>query len=167
MSFPAPSTNQEWMILGLGCGFALAVIEIIRLRIVLHRQKQRMVIPVIELEPSLADTELYLSNNSACYAKAITPEDIQVTLDYGFKKTFRVRFSPIEKLAPQEKVPLTYTIFDGEFRIEADNLNPLKAQLAVASFTLRLSYTNMENIRYRSVIVKNKDKASIQELKTS
>ena len=110
----------------------------------LEKEKRKQSMPLITMELNTTDDwGVFLVNDSYCYAKNINIENLDVVIDYGFKKHIALKFSPLEILKPGAKTKLNYRVFDGEYEITVtDSLNILN-HFSDAPIEMLLSYENI------------------------
>src|SRR3989338_2349591 len=94
--------------------FALiaALYKIRTLKEALAQEKRKRSMPLLALEINTEnDRGVYLINDSYCYAQNIKIQDLDVVVDYGFKKHITLKFPTIDVLKPSAKIKLDYRIF--------------------------------------------------------
>ncbi len=143
----------------------LAIRKVKDLEKTLEEEKRKRSMPLITMEVNTDDDMgVFLINDSYCYAKNITIEDLDVVLDYGFKKHLLLKFPPLEILKPSARVRLNYNIFDGEYDItDTDSLNILN-HFTDAPIEMRLRYENIEGSPFSAKIATEKDRYVIKEV---
>jgi len=131
----------------------------------LEEEKRKRTMPLINLEVNTSDDlGVFLINDSYCYAKNITVEDLDVVVDYGFKKHITLKFPPLDVLKPSARIKLDYNVFDGEYDItNTDSLNILN-HFADAPIEMRLRYENIEGGPFTATIGTQKDKYVIKKV---
>ncbi len=155
------------MILALLVGGMLisSRIRIAQLKQALRLEKDRNKVPVLTFSIDPAQQLMVLINEGSCTAKDIVIEDLPVTLDYQFKKTVRLSFTPIPALHPTQNTPLAYTIHEGEYNITKEVADSFFGHLLTASFEACLKYANFQNIYFSAILQCTKGHVRIAEIK--
>ena len=82
-----------------------AIYRIRNLKRTLAEEIRKRSMPLLGLEVNTeANKGVFLVNDSYCYARNIRLNDLDVTVDYGFKKHITLKFPPIDVLKPSAKV---------------------------------------------------------------
>ena len=76
--------------------------KIKRLQALLEEEKKKRTFPLLVFSINRDELKAYLKNESYCYAKHVQIDDIDLTVDYGYKKTLKLRFDPILMLKPNQ-----------------------------------------------------------------
>lgn len=129
-------------------------------------EKRKRTMPLITLEVNTDnDFGIFLVNDSYCYAKNIVTDDLDVVVDYGFKKHITLKFDPVEILKPNGKSKLNYRVFDGIYDVTSpgDKKNILN-HFSDAPIEMRLRYENIEGGPFAAIIVSEKDHYIIKEV---
>ena len=145
---------KDTIIALLACALIWAIYKIRSLKQTLAQEKHKRSMPLLALEVNTeADRGVFLVNDSYCYARNIRLNDLDVTVDYGFKKHITLKFAPIDVLKPSAKVRLDYRIFDDKYDITSstDSLNILN-HFSDAPIEMRLRYENIEGGPFAAVI---------------
>jgi len=131
----------------------------------LEEEKRKRTMPLINMEVNTDDDlGVFLINDSYCYAKNITIEDLDVVVDYGFKKHITLKFPPLEVLKPSARIKLNYNVFDDGYDItNTDSINILN-HFSDAPIEMRLRYENIEGGPFAATIGTEKDKYIIKEI---
>ena len=131
----------------------------------LKEEKRKRSMPLITMDVNTDDDlGVFLTNDSYCYAKNITIEDLDVVVDYGFKKHLILKFQPLEILKPNARIKLSYNIFDDGFDItNTDSLNILN-HFTDSPIEMRLRYENIEGGPFTATIGTEKDHYVIKEI---
>jgi len=131
----------------------------------LEQEKRKRSMPLITMELNTTDDlGVFLLNDSYCYARNIKIEDLDVVIDYGFKKHITLKFDPLEMLKPSAKIKLNHRVFDDEYEITStDSINVLN-HFSDSPINMRLRYENIEGGPFAATIVPEKDKYVIKEV---
>src|SRR3989338_2587025 len=131
---------------------AMNKIRVLKETLAIEKRKQSM--PLITMNVDTKnDIGVFLINDSYCYAKNINIEDMDVTVDYGFKKHLTLKFPPLEILKPGAQMKLNYRVFDEEYDVTAtDSVNILN-HFSDAPTEMRLRYQNIEGNPFTARIV--------------
>ena len=131
----------------------------------LEEEKRKRTMPLITMEVNTDDDlGVFLINDSYCYAKNITVEDLDVVVDYGFKKHITLKFPPLDVLKPSARIKLDYTVFDDGYDItNTDSVNILN-HFRDAPIEMHLRYENIEGGPFAATIAMEKDKYVIKEV---
>ena len=156
---------QETIILILGVIVVLCLIEIFDLKKLLIKEKKKRLIPLVNLEIDTTDANLYLKNHGDGPVTNITFEVCQVTLEYEFKKELTLKIERVPMLLPGQRYKLQFQVFEKDYNITPSVKRSFATNLLNSSFSLPLYCTNMEGIPFRVIIVKEKNRFSIQEVK--
>jgi hypothetical protein len=154
-----PMDYQLLLYIALGLFAMLAVIlanagaKIRSLRKLLEEERRKRTFPMLVFRVDKTDLKAYLKNESYCYAKQISFDDLDLTVEYGFKKKLKLRFDAIAMLKPGQEVRLTYRVFDNDFDVTPQSPDSLVLQFHDNPFTMQLGFENLENEKFRSTIV--------------
>jgi hypothetical protein len=120
----------------------------------LEEEKRKRSMPLLTLEVNTdSDYGIFLINDSYCYAKNINIIDLDVVVDYGFKKHITLKFDQVEMLKPNGRSKMNYRVFDGEYdTTTSDSVNILN-HFPDAPIEVRLRYENIEGGAFTSTIV--------------
>jgi len=131
----------------------------------LEEEKRKRSMPLITMEVDTdKDMGVYLINDSYCYAKNIDIEDMDVIVDYGFKKHITLKFKPLEVLKPSARIKLSYNVFDDDYDITStDSLNILN-HFTDAPLEMRLRYENIEGGPFAAIISSEKDQYVLKKV---
>jgi len=131
----------------------------------LEEEKRKRTMPLITMEVDTDDDMgVFLINDSYCYAKNIDIEDLDVVVDYGFKKHITLKFKPLEVLKPSARVKLDYSVLDDGYDIsDTDSLNILN-HFTDAPIEMRLRYENIEGGPFTATIGSEKDRYVIKNV---
>ena len=142
------------------------IAKIRTLKETLVQEKRKRSMPLVALEVNTTDDlGVYLINDSYCYAKNLTIKDLNVVIDYGFKKHLTLKFEPVDVLKPGKNIKLTYRVFDGEYDItETDSLNILN-HFADSPLEIHLQYSNIEDSPFLARICLEKNQYVLKEVK--
>ncbi len=124
----------------------------------LEEEKRKRSMPLITMEVATdGDMGVFLINDSYCYAKNINIEDMDIVVDYGFKKHITLKFEPLEVLKPSARIKLSYNVFDdGYDTTKTDSLNILN-HFTDAPIEMRLRYENIEGGPFAATIGSEKN----------
>jgi len=119
----------------------------------LEEEKRKRSMPLITMEVDTdKDMGVFLINDSYCYAKNINIEDMDIVVDYGFKKHITLKFKPLEILKPSARMKLSYNVIDDGYDItNTDSLNILN-HFNDAPIEMRLKYQNIEGGPFAATI---------------
>jgi len=131
----------------------------------LEEEKRKRSMPLITMEVDTDDDMgVFLINDSYCYAKNIDIEDLDVVVDYGFKKHITLKFKPLEFLKPSARTKLSYNVLDDGYDISnTDSLNILH-HFTDAPIEMRLRYENIEGGPFTATIGSEKDQYVIKNV---
>jgi len=143
----------------------LALRKVKALEKTLEEEKRKRSMPLITMDVNTDnDFGVFLINDSYCYAKNITIEDLDVVVDYGFKKHITLKFQPLEILKPSARTKLSYNVFDdGYDTTKTDFLNILH-HFTDAPIEMRLRYENIEGGPFKATIISERDQYTIKEV---
>lgn len=145
-------SSLAWQDLAIGIlsiALVVAGVIIFRLRGRLREEIRKSHFPLLVVMREASDRRVYLQNDSYCYAKNIRIADVQLTVDYGFKKIVTLKFYPIDMLRPGEKALMHYRVFDGEHEVHVDKAVYLLSNNAVPGIEIFVDYENLENISFK------------------
>jgi len=131
----------------------------------LKEEKRKRSMPLITMEVDVDnDKGVFLINDSYCYAKNINIEDLDVVVDYGFKKHITLKFEPLDILKPSARIKLSYNVLDDGYDItNTDSLNILN-HFTDAPIEMRLRYENIEGGPFAATIGVEKDRYVIKDV---
>ena len=131
----------------------------------LEEEKRKRSMPLITMEVDTDDNMgVVLINDSYCYAKNNDIEDMDVVVDYGFKKHITLKFKPLEVLKPSARIKLSYNVIDDGYDISnTDSLNILH-HFTDAPIEMRLRYENIEGGPFAATIGSEKDQYVIKNV---
>ena len=131
----------------------------------LEEEKRKRTMPLINMEVDTNDDMgVFLINDSYCYAKNIDIKDMDVVVDYGFKKHITLKFKPLEILKPSARIKLSYNVFDDEDDITTDNSFNILNHFTDAPIEMRLRYENIEGNPFLATIGPEKDQYVIKNV---
>ena len=156
-------------ILAAVCGMLLVIVsnssaKIKTLRKLIEEERKKRTFPMLIFRVDADELKTYLKNESYCYAKHIVIEDLDLTVEYGFKKRLLLRFDPINMLKPNQELPLSYHVFDNDFDVTSQSPNSLVLQFNDNPFTMNLNFANLENEKFRSTVVWQENAYVIKEV---
>ncbi|HQP10987.1 MAG TPA: hypothetical protein PKV41_06355 [Candidatus Omnitrophota bacterium] len=128
-----------------------------------ERRKRSMPFLTVEVNTE-NDFGVFLINDSYCYARNIRMDDLDVIVDYGFKKHIRLKFDPLETLKPNGRSRLNYRVFDGEFDTTATDATNILNHFQDAPITMHLYFENLEGGPFASTIVAEKNQYIVKEV---
>ncbi len=146
------------------------ILEIRKLKKTIASETQKRLIPQLSLEFNSdiedKDSGFYLKNESLFLARDITIENTELTLtDFGFKKTFLLKFDDVGLLKAQEKIRLKLQVLDLNKDFLPDVTEKIIPHLISPSFKILLYYSNIENIKFSATFLKINDTFHISSLK--
>jgi hypothetical protein len=153
---------KDWLIAITLCILVFCILEIRKLKKTIAGETQKRLVPQLNLEFNSdiehKDSGFHLKNESLFLARDITIENPELTLnDFGFKKTFLLKFDGIALLKPQEKIRLKLQVLDLNGEFLPDVTEKIIPHLISPSFEIRLCYSNIENIKFSVVFLKTKE----------
>jgi len=145
--------------------FLIASAKIRKLEEQLEEEKRKRTFPLLTFNVNRDDLKVYLTNDSYCYARNITFDDMNITADLGFKKHLTVKFDPIDMLKPNQQVQLNYNISDGEYDLTDQSPDSVVLQFHNKDFNLHILYQNLEEDKFISTIAWQKNQYVTKEAK--
>jgi hypothetical protein len=131
----------------------------------LEVERRKRTTPLLTLEVNTGDDfGIFLINDSYCYARNIRIDDLDVTVDYGFKKLIRLKFDTMETLKPNGRTRLYYRVFDGEFDTTATDAKNILNHFQDAPVQMRLYFENLESAPFASTIISENGKYFVKEV---
>jgi len=131
----------------------------------LEQEKRKRSMPLITMDvKTVDDFGVYLINDSYCYAKNIDIEDLDVVVDYGFKKHITLKFPSLDMLKPNARIKLNYRVFDGEYDITSTDSRNILNHFSDAPIEMRLRYKNIEDGPFAATIRSEKNHYVIKEV---
>jgi hypothetical protein len=146
--------------------FIMKCLQTIRdLEETLAEEKRKRSMPLLTLEVNTEDDfGAFLINDSYCYAKNITIDDLDVVVDYGFKKHITLKFEPLEMLKPNARSKLNYRVFDGAYDITSSDSTNILNHFSDAPIEMHLRYENIEGGPFKATIVPERDQYVVKEV---
>ncbi len=145
--------------------FIGALRKISELKQALAEEKRKRSMPLLTLEVNTTDDfGVFLINDSYCYARNININDLDVIVDYGFKKHITLKFDPLDMLKPNGRTKLNYRVFDGEYDTSSTDAKNILNHFSDAPIEMHLRYENLEGGPFSSVIVPDKDQYVVKEV---
>lgn len=142
-----------------------AALKIRALKATLAQEKRKRTMPLITLEVNTGDDlGIFLVNDSYCYAKHIRMDDLDVTVDYGFKKRITLKFAPLEVLKPNGRIKLSYRVFDGQYDVTASDALNILNHFSDSPVEMRLRYENIEGSPFAATVAPEKGQYIIKEV---
>lgn len=142
-----------------------AIGKIKKLRALLEEEHKKRTFPLLVFRVDREAIKAYLKNESYCYAKEITIDDLELTVEYGFKKKLLLRFDRINMLKPNQEIKLSFRVFDNEFDVTSQSPDSLVLQFHDNPFTMHLTYANLEDEKFRSTIVWDSGEYAVKEVR--
>jgi hypothetical protein len=140
--------------------------KITELEHTLAEERRKRSMPMLTLEVNTEDDYgVFLINDSYCYAKNINVDDLDVTVDYGFKKHITLKFDPLEMLKPNGRVKMDYRVFDGEYDTSVTDAKNILNHIPDTPIEMHLRYENIEGGPFTSTIIPEGDQYVIKEVK--
>lgn len=131
----------------------------------LAEERRKRSMPLLTFEVNTQnDFGVFLINDSYCYARNIQMSDLDVIVDYGFKKHITLKFDALEMLKPNGRTKLNYRVFDGEYETTATDAKNILNHFRDAPIEIRLRYENLEGGQFTSVIVPENDQYVVKEM---
>ncbi len=135
------------------------------LRKALEYEKLRGRCPYLTLERDTEEYKLMLTNDSYCYAKNVQVHDAPMIVDVGFQKRLTLKFDPIQMIKPHSSARLHYKAFDGDLDVTNNDPGKLIHYFPNSGLELTVTCQNMEGDPFREVIINEKDKFIVREVK--
>jgi len=142
-----------------------AIFKIKQIKRLLAEEKRKRLFPLLMLEVDTDEVAAYLMNDSYCYAKNVKIDDLNITVDYGFKKRLLLKFEPIDMIKPGQKMPLNYRVWDGAYDITSTDSRNLVYHFSDSNIEMHISYSNMEHAKFSTTISRDKDQYIVKEVK--
>ena len=131
----------------------------------LAEERRKRSMPLLTLEVNTDDDYgVFLINDSYCYAKSINISDLDVVVDYGFKKHITLKFDPLEMLKPNGRSQLNYRVFDGDYDTTSTDAKNILNHFPDAPIEMHLRYANIEGDSFTSTIIPEKDQYVVREV---
>ena len=131
----------------------------------LAEEKRKRSMPLLTLEVNTDDNYgVFLINDSYCYAKNININDLDVIVDYGFKKHITLKFAPLEMLKPNGKSKLDYRVFDDAYDTTSSDAKNILNHFPDAPIEMHLRYENIEGGAFSSIIIPENDQYVVKEV---
>ena len=142
-----------------------ALLKIRELEETLAEEQRKRSMPLLTLEVNTDDEYgVFLINDSYCYAKNITIGDLDVVVDYGFKKHITLKFDSLEMLKPNGRGQLEYRVFDGDYDTTVTDAKNILNHFPDAPIEIRLRYENLEGSPFTSTIIPEKGQYVVKEV---
>ncbi|MEW6100717.1 MAG: hypothetical protein AB1481_00265 [Candidatus Omnitrophota bacterium] len=143
--------------------------QIRKLKKTLAAEIQKRLLPLLSPEIVISkdwkENGLYLKNDSYFIAQHIKIEDVTVVIDdYGFKMTHIIKFGEVDYLKPNESKRLDFKIFNKEGDFQANVTESAVPHLVSPAFSLKVSYANIEGVRFFVTYLKKREKFLIQKI---
>lgn len=130
----------------------------------LKLEKHKRSMPLITMDVNTDDDlGVFLINDSYCYAKNIRAEDLDVVVDYGFKKHITLKFTPVDILKPSGRTRLDYRVFDGEYDITQTDSKNILNHFQDAPIEMHLRYQNIEGNPFKATIASENNQYLIKD----
>jgi len=163
VTLPLHGTIKDLLIIAASIILVGCIRQIRKLKRSIAQEIHRRLLPQLSLE-FISDKDnpqagLHLKNESFFLAKEIRIEDVDLSLeDFGLKIEYILRFEPVDFLKPQERVKLKFGVFDRSGQPLAEITEKIIPHLVRASFRIVVRYSNIENLKFRVVFLKKRDK---------
>ena len=139
--------------------------KIAELEHTLAEEKRKRSMPLLTLEVNTDDDYgMFLINDSYCYAKNIRAGDLDVVVDYGFKKHITLKFDALEILKPNGRSRLNYRVFDGEYDTTMTDSKNILNHFPDAPIEMHLRYENIEGDPFTSTIIPENGQYVVREV---
>lgn len=150
---------KDWLILIVSFILIFCILEIRKLKKKVTHEVQKRILPQLNLEIildiNIQNSGIYLRNESFFIARDIKLEDLQITMDdLGYKYNLILKFEGVDSLRAQEKVKLKFQVFDKNLVPLPEVTERIMPHLTEMPFKIRLSYSNIENIKSQVVFSK-------------
>ena len=131
----------------------------------LAEEKRKRSMPLLTLEVNTDDDYgIFLINDSYCYAKNITISNLDVVVDYGFKKHITLKFESLEMLKPNGQSKINYRVFDGDYDTTVNDAKNILNHFPDAPIEMHLHYENIEGAQFTSTIIPEKDQYVVKDV---
>lgn len=131
----------------------------------LAEERRKRSMPLLTMEVNTEnDYGVFLINDSYCYAKNINVYDLDVVVDYGFKKHITLKFDPLEMLKPNGRIKLNYRVFDGEYDTTSTDAKNILNHFPDSPIEMRLRYENIEGGPFSATIIPEDDQYVVKEV---
>lgn len=125
----------------------------------LEEEKRKRSMPLLGIEVDTDnDYGVFLINESYCYARNIQINDLEVTVDYGFKKRITLKFDKLDMLKPNGRTKVNYRVFDDEYDTTTNDAQNILNHFSDTPITIKLNYENLEGGPFASTIIPDKEK---------
>ena len=132
----------------------------------LTEEKRKRTMPLLNLEVNTEDDYgMFLVNDSYCYAKDICMNDLDVIVDYGFKKHITLKFDKLDMLKPNGRARLSYRVFDGEYDTTASDTMNILNHFPDAPLKVEMRFENLESEPFVSTIESEEDHYVVKNVK--
>jgi len=172
ISLPLDCTIKDWLIITASIILVFCILEIRKLKRSIAREIHRRLLPQLGLEfitdRDSPDAGLYLKNEGFFLAKDIRIEDVDPALeDFGLRMEYILKFGAVDFLKPRERVKLEFKVFDRNGEFLAEVTEKIIPHLIRASFRITIRYSNIENLKFRAVFLKKREKFYIERVEYS
>ena len=131
----------------------------------LKEERQKRSMPMLTMEVNTErDHGVFLINDSYCYAKNIHLQNLDVVVDYGFKKHITLKFGDVETLKPNGRVKLNYRVFDGEYDVTTQDAKNILNHFPDSPIEAHLSFENLEGAAFISTIIPGDNGYTVKEV---
>jgi len=165
MSYDSLFFMKDIIIVLLIFAIIAAMMKIRKLKDILEHEKRKRSMPLMAMEVNTdKDSGVFLINDSYCYAKNIDIDDLDVIVDYGFKKHITLKFPTLELLKPSARIKLDYRVFNGPNDVtDMHSLNILN-HFSDAPIEMHLRYRNFEDSPFKAIIGPEKNQYITKEV---
>ncbi|MCK5581057.1 MAG: hypothetical protein KAJ18_07260 [Candidatus Omnitrophica bacterium] len=167
VTIPLPDLAKDITIISLLVGIFTCMAVIQNLKKALHIEKHKRTVPLLAIKISDYEGCFLLKNTSQCPAKNIRVQDINITVDYDFKKDITLTFPSIPDLNPDEEKPLIYQAYDGRHKIPPEKNKEFFALLSNQTFSWNFHYSNLEGIPFTAIIEQTKNQFHLKETRAT
>lgn len=172
ISLPLDATIKDWLIIVASIILVFCILEIRKLKRTIAREIHRRLLPQLAVEfiadRDSADAGFYLKNESFFLAQNIRVEDVDPGLeDFGLRMDYILKFEGIDFLKPQERIKLKFKVFDKNGGLLAEVTEKIIPHLIRASFRIAVRYSNIENLKFRAIFLKKREKFYIERVEYS
>jgi len=146
---------KNWLIIVTLGILIICLIQIRRLKRIIVQEVRRRLVPEVVLELDIEERGIFARNQSTMFAKDISIDNINMTLeDYGFAMEFTLKFEPVDSLKPNERLRLDFDVFKADELCKPEESRRIIPHLISIPFKVKLTYSNLENLRFKALIVK-------------
>ena len=157
---------KDWIIIFTLAILVFCLIRIRRLKKNILDEIHKRLVPELTLELDIDERGIFIKNQSTMLAKDIKIDNINLTLvDYGFAMEFTLKFEIVEAVAARDRLRLNFDVFKADDLCRPEESRRIIPHLVSAGFKARITYTNLENLRFQSMLIKKAGKKRFRLLR--